>query len=60
MLEDKLEIHMAIHECNMFMKDGAPCHGSKLMSDLLTKKDIKTLDWPGNRVYLNLIENLGQ
>ena len=24
MLEDKLEIHMAIHECNMFMQDGAP------------------------------------
>ena len=35
MLEDKLEIHMAIHECNMFIQDGAPCHSSTLVSDLL-------------------------
>ena len=42
MLEDKLEIHMTIRECNMFMQDGAPCHCSKLVSDFL-KKNIKTL-----------------
>ena len=35
MLKDKLEIPMAIHKCNMFMKDGAPCHPSKLVSNFL-------------------------
>ena len=38
MLEDKLKIHMAIHECNMFMQDSAPCHHSKLMCDFLKKR----------------------
>ena len=28
------------------------------MSNFLKKKDIKTLDWPDNSPYLNLIENL--
>ena len=57
-LEDKLDIHMTIHECNMFMHDGAPCHRSKLVSDFLPKKNIKTLDWPSNSSDLNPIENL--
>ena len=58
MLKDKLEIHtLAIHECNMFMQDSAPCHHSKLVSDFL-KKNIKTLDWPGNSLDINPIENL--
>ena len=57
MLENKLEIHMAIHECNMFMQDSAPCRHSKLVSDFL-KKNIKTLDWPGKSPDLNPIENL--
>ena len=52
MLEYKIEIHMAIHESNMFKEDGAPCHHSKLVSDFL-KKNIKTLDWPGNSPDLN-------
>ena len=41
----------------MFMQDGAPCHCSKLASDFLKKKNIKTLDWPGNSPDLNPIEN---
>ena len=57
MLEDKLEIHMAIYECNMFMQDGAPCDRSKLVSNFL-KKNIKTLDWPCNSPDLNPFENL--
>ena len=56
-LEDKLEIYVAIHECNMFMQNGALCHRSKLVSDFLKKKNIKTLDWPGSRPDLNPIEN---
>ena len=58
MLEDKLEILMAIYECNMFVQDGAPCHCSKFVSDFFKKKNIKTLDWPGNSPELNIIENL--
>ena len=55
MLKDKLEIHMAIHKCNMFMQDGAPCHRSKLVSDIFKRKNIKTLNWPGNSPDINLI-----
>ena len=40
------------------MQDCAPCHRSKLVSDFLKKKNIKTLGWPGNILDLNLIENL--
>ena len=49
---------MAIHECNMFNQDSAPCHHSKLVCDFLEKKNIKALDWPGNSPDLNPIENL--
>ena len=53
MLKDKLEIHMAIDECNLFMQDGDPCHRSKLVSDFL-KKNIRRLIG----LDLNPIENL--
>ena len=39
------------------MQDSAPFHNSKLVSDFL-KKNIKTLDWPGNSPDFNPIENL--
>ena len=55
MLEDKLKIHTTIHECNMFMQDGAPRHRSKLESDFFKKI---SLNWPGNSPDLNPIENL--
>jgi len=58
MLEDKLEIHMTIHECNIFMHDGTLCHRSKLVSDFLQKKNMKMSHWPGNSQDLNPIENL--
>ena len=58
MLGDKLKIHMSIHKCYMFMQDYAPCHRSKLVSDLFKKKNIKTLGWPGNILNFNPIENL--
>ena len=53
MLEDKLKIHVAIHECNMFIENGVTCHRSKLVSNFLKKKIIKTLDWPGNSPNLH-------
>ena len=40
------------------MQDGAPCHHSKLLSDFLKKKNIKTLDWLGNNPDFNPIETL--
>ena len=58
MLEDKFVIHMGIHECTTFKQEGPPCHSSKFVSDFLEKKNIKTLDWPGNSPNLNPIENL--
>ena len=30
LLEEKLKIHMAVHNCTVFMQDGAPCHRSKV------------------------------
>ena len=48
MLEDKLGIYMAIHECNMYVQDGAPCHSLNLGSDFFKKKNITKLDWPNN------------
>ena len=49
---------MAIHECNILMQDYASSHRSKLVSDFLKKKNIKTMDWPCNSPDLNPIENL--
>ena len=58
MLQEKLKLHMEIHNCTVFMQDGAPCHKSKVMSEFLSQQRIKVLDWPGNRPDLNPIENL--
>ena len=58
LLEEKLELHMQVHQCTIFMLDGAPCHRSKLASAFLKSKGVKTLDWPGNSPDLNPIDNL--
>ena len=58
MLENKLELHITIYECDMFTQDRAPCHRSRLVSDFLKKKNMKALDWPGNSTDHNSIENL--
>ena len=29
LLKDKLEIHMMVHDCNVFLHDGAPYHRAK-------------------------------
>ena len=57
LLSDKLQLHMQVHRCNIFMENGAPCHRSKLVTIFL-KKEVKVLDWPGNSPDLNPIENL--
>ena len=38
LLKDKLELHMNVHICNIFMQDGTPCHRSKIVSKFLKEK----------------------
>ena len=58
LLQEKLKLHMDIHKRTIFMQDGAPCHRSKVATDLLKKNKISVLEWPGNSPDLNPIENL--
>ena len=48
MLEQKLDLHMHVHECNIFMHDGALCHKSKVVCEFLIKHKIQVFEWPGN------------
>jgi len=58
LLAEKLKIHMAVHNCTIFMQDGAPCHRSKVAKTFLAENRIKVLDWLGNNPDLNPIQNL--
>ena len=58
LLQAKLKFHMQVHNCEIFMQDGAPCHRCKIVTDFLKRNKIKKLDWPGNSPDLNPIENL--
>ena len=58
LLKNKLELHMAVHKCSVFMQDGAPCHRAKIVTQFLKTQKINILDWPGNSPNLNPIENL--
>ena len=49
---------MTVHNCEIFMHDGAPCHRSKIVTTFLKSKTVKVLDWPGNSPDLNPTENL--
>ena len=44
LLKDKLEIHMMVHDCNVFMHDDAPCHRAKSVKNLLQEKNVDILD----------------
>jgi len=38
LLKSKLELHMTVHNCQIFMHDSAPCHRSKIVKKLLEQK----------------------
>jgi hypothetical protein len=48
---------MAIHGTTYFLQDGAPCYTSKGIKDYLSDKPFHVIDWPGNSLGLNPIEN---
>ena len=58
LLKNKLELHMTVHNCTVFMQDGAPCYRAKIVTQFLKSKKIQILDWPGNSPELNPVENL--
>ena len=43
LLREKLKLHMYIHQCSIFMHDGAPCHRSKVVQNFLAKVKVSTL-----------------
>ena len=58
MLSEKLKLHLQVHNCQIFMKDGAPCDHSKVSKNFLDSNNIDLLEWPGSSTDLNPIENL--
>ncbi len=58
-LENHLLPFMRIHGTKFFLQEGAPCHTSKLIMKRLKKMEgeFKVLDWPGNSLNLDSIEN---
>jgi len=51
---------MVVHDCNVFMQDGALCQTSKPDKNVLQKKNNSVRDWPGHNPELNPIEHLWQ
>ena len=47
-----------VHDCNVFMHDGASCHREKSVKNFLQEKNVDILDWPENSLDLNPVENL--
>ena len=38
LFKHKLNIHVAVHDCNIFMHDDAPCHRSRLVKNYVHEK----------------------
>ena len=49
---------MTVHCTIIFMHDDAPCYRSIIVKKFLGENHVTALDWPGNSLDLNPIENL--
>ena len=58
LLREKLQLHMAVHHCSVFMRDCASCQRSKVVQSFLDQQRVNMLEWPRNSSDLNPIENL--
>ena len=47
-----------LHPRAIFQQDSGPCHKTKMTTNCFKKMKITVLDWPGNSLDLNPIENL--
>ena len=45
------------HSSEVFMHNSAPCHKARKVTTYLEQKQINILEWPGNSLDLNPIEN---
>ena len=57
-LKEKLELHVTVHDCDMFMHDELPYHYSENGVTFFGPKKFKLLDWSGYSPDLNPIKNL--
>ena len=59
---DVLDIHllafMNIHGCMIFQQDSVPCNKAKAVTKWFQDKNDNVLQWPGNSLDLNPLENL--
>ena len=58
MLSEKLKLRPQVHNCQIFMQDGTPCHSSKVAKNLLDSNNIDLFKGPGNSLDSNPIDNL--
>ena len=58
LLKEKLNLHKLVHGYAIFMQYAASYRRSKVATELMKKKKIVVLEWPGNCLDLNPIENL--
>ena len=56
-LKERMLNFFRIHGSEVFMHDSSPCHKAKKVSRFLDQKQINVLEWPGNSLDLNPIEN---
>ena len=45
LLKSELELPIRVHNCEIFMHDGAPCHQSKVVKKFLEQKCIQIFEW---------------